>query len=241
MNSFEALSINKRLPGIVERCNWRSHGSGKIDRRRRYTLSVIREAFFALLAEVGFAKMTVADICRRADYQPRLRSICITRISLRCLMCLSMRLWRRHLRSRGRSRGPFASGHRQTMTIICSTRMTTRTPGWHSAASSAAPSRCSLDHGGDWAFARGRYLLFVHNVQGNLAVNRLLGWRRGPSLPTLRSCSAPIPKGACGRCLPAMILVVHLDHGFISSKQCSYELRIKRHSVPRVLDFPAET
>ena len=41
--------------------------SGKIDRRRRYTLSVIREAFFALLAEVGFAKMTVADICRRAD------------------------------------------------------------------------------------------------------------------------------------------------------------------------------
>lgn len=24
------------------------------------------------------------------------------------------------------------------------------------------------------------YLLFVHNIQGNLAVNRLLGWRRGP-------------------------------------------------------------
>ena len=42
-------------------------GETKIDRRRRYTLSVIREAFFALLAEVGFAKMTVADICRRAE------------------------------------------------------------------------------------------------------------------------------------------------------------------------------
>ena len=41
--------------------------AGRIDRRRRYTLSVIREAFFALLAEVGFAKMTVADICRHAD------------------------------------------------------------------------------------------------------------------------------------------------------------------------------
>ena len=41
------------------------------------------------------------------------------------------------------------------------------------------------------------YLLFVHNVQGNLAVNRLLGWRRGPSSPMRRSCSAPIPKGAC--------------------------------------------
>lgn len=24
------------------------------------------------------------------------------------------------------------------------------------------------------------HLIFVHNVQGNLAVNRLLGWRRGP-------------------------------------------------------------
>lgn len=24
------------------------------------------------------------------------------------------------------------------------------------------------------------FLLFVHNVQGNLAVNRLLGWRRSP-------------------------------------------------------------
>lgn len=42
-------------------------GETKIDRRRRYTLLVIQEAFFALLAEVGFAKMTVADICRRAE------------------------------------------------------------------------------------------------------------------------------------------------------------------------------
>ena len=24
------------------------------------------------------------------------------------------------------------------------------------------------------------HLIFVHNVQGNLAVNRLLGWKRGP-------------------------------------------------------------
>ena len=46
--------------------------AGKIDRRRRYTLSVIREAFFALLAEVGFAKMTVADICRRKSIPIRI-------------------------------------------------------------------------------------------------------------------------------------------------------------------------
>lgn len=24
------------------------------------------------------------------------------------------------------------------------------------------------------------YLIFAHNVQGNLAVNRLFGWKRGP-------------------------------------------------------------
>ena len=51
----------------------------------------------------------------------------------------------------------------------------------------------------------------------------------------------PIPKEACERYRLAMFLVVHLDHGFISSKQLSYGLRIKRHSVPRVLDFPPET
>ena len=37
------------------------------DRRTRYTKQVIREAFFELLREKGFDKMSVADICRRAD------------------------------------------------------------------------------------------------------------------------------------------------------------------------------
>ena len=37
------------------------------DRRTRYTKQVIREAFFQLLREKGFAKMSVADICRIAE------------------------------------------------------------------------------------------------------------------------------------------------------------------------------
>ena len=134
--------------------------SGKIDRRRRYTLSVIREAFFALLAEVGFAKMTVADICRRADI----------------------------------NRGTFYLHYEDKFALL---------DALIDEALAAAPPLEGTD---DDAYARvaqrvvergaeqmvpsimektglsreDAYLLFVHNVQGNLAVNRLLGWRRGP-------------------------------------------------------------
>ncbi len=38
-----------------------------LDRRARYTRSAIHDAFFALLEQKGFSKMTVADICREAD------------------------------------------------------------------------------------------------------------------------------------------------------------------------------
>lgn len=39
----------------------------KADRRARYTRGVIREAFFKLLKEKGFARVSVADLCREAD------------------------------------------------------------------------------------------------------------------------------------------------------------------------------
>lgn len=38
-----------------------------VDRRTRYTKMVIAEAFFSLLENKGFAKTTVADICREAQ------------------------------------------------------------------------------------------------------------------------------------------------------------------------------
>ncbi len=128
---------------------------GKIDRRRRYTLSVIREAFFALLAEVGFARMTVADICRRADIN-RGTFYLHYEDKFALLDALIDEALAAAPPLEGTEAEASASVRRQTMTIICSTRMTMRTPGWRSASSSAALSRWSLDHGGDRAFARGR-------------------------------------------------------------------------------------
>ena len=37
------------------------------DRRTRYTKSVIHEAFFELLGEKGFERMSVTDLCKRAE------------------------------------------------------------------------------------------------------------------------------------------------------------------------------
>lgn len=140
MNSFGALSINERSLGIVERCNWRAVEVEKIDRRRRYTLSVIREAFFALLAEVGFAKMTVADICRRADI----------------------------------NRGTFYL-HYEDKFALLDTLIDEALAAVPPLEGSEADALCQRPPAND-----DYYLLFVHNVQGNLAVNRLLGWKRGP-------------------------------------------------------------
>lgn len=114
--------------------------TGKIDRRRRYTLSVIREAFFDLLAEVGFAKMTVADICRRADIN-RGTFYLHYEDKFALLDALIDEALAEGPRSKERKRGPSASARRQTRTIICSTRMTMHTPAWRSASSSAALSR----------------------------------------------------------------------------------------------------
>ena len=101
-------------------------GETKIDRRRRYTLSVIQEAFFALLAEVGFAKMTVATSAA-APRSTGERSICIARISTRCSMRLSTRHWQRLPRLRGLNRQRFASVRRQTTIIACFIRTATHT------------------------------------------------------------------------------------------------------------------
>ena len=41
--------------------------SQKIDRRTRYTLMVIREAFYDLLEKKSFEKITVSDLCKQAQ------------------------------------------------------------------------------------------------------------------------------------------------------------------------------
>ena len=181
--------------------------SGKIDRRRRYTLSVIREAFFALLAEVGFAKMTVADInrgtfCLHYDDKFALLDALIDE-ALAAAPPLE-----------GTEAGPSASARRQTMTIICSTRMTMRTPGWHSVSLSAGPSRWFPR---SWRRPGFRVRTpicssFTTPREISRSTACLVGGE-GLSLPMRRSCSAPIPKGVCGRCRVVTILAAHLERG----------------------------
>lgn len=215
--------------------------SGKIDRRRRYTLSVIREAFFALLAEVGFAKMTVADICRRADIN---RGTFYLHYEDKFALLDA-------LIDEALAAAPPIEG---TETGALCQRPPANDDYYLLYSDDDAYARVAqrvVERGAEQMVPsimeetglsrEDAYLLFVHNVQEISQSTACSVGGEVPSSPTPRSCSAPIPKGACGRYLPAMILVVHLDHGFISSKQCSYELRIKRHSVPRVLGFPAET
>ena len=151
--------------------------AGKIVRRRRYTLSVIRGRFFALLAEVSFAKMTVADICRRAD--------------------INRGTFYLHYEDK------FA-----LLDALIDEALAVAPPLGGTEACQRPPANDDyyLLYSDDDAYARvaqrvvergaaqmvpsimertglsreDAYLVFVHNVQGNLAVNRLLGWRRGP-------------------------------------------------------------
>lgn len=176
--------------------------SGKIDRRRRYTLSVIREAFFALLAEVGFAKMTVADICRCADIN-RGTFYLHYEDKFALLDALIDEALAAAPPLEGTETGPSASARRQTMTIICSTRMTMHTPGWHSASSSAALSRWFPR---SWRRPGSRARTPIcSSFTTSREISRSTAYSvggEGPSSPTPRSCSAPIPKGACGRYRP---------------------------------------
>lgn len=154
--------------------------TGKMDRRRRHTLSVIREAFFALLAEVGFAKMTVADICRRAD---------INRgtfyLHYEDKFALLDALIDEALAAVPPLEGSGADA-------LCQ-----RPPAnddyyllYSDDDACARVAQRVVERGaeqmvpsimGETGLSReDAYLLFVHNVQGNLAVNRLLGWKRGP-------------------------------------------------------------
>ena len=154
--------------------------AGKIDRRRRYTLSVIREAFFALLAEVGFAKMTVADICRRADIN-RGTFYLHYEDKFACSTRLSTRPWRRCRRSRERRPGalcqrPPANDDYYLLYSDDDAYARVAQRVVERGAEQMVPS--IMEETG--LSREDAYLLFVHNVQGNLAVNRLLGWRRGP-------------------------------------------------------------
>lgn len=155
-------------------------GETKIDRRRRYTLSVIQEAFFALLAEVGFAKMTVADICRRAEIN---RGTFYLHYEDKYALLDA-------LIDEALAAAPPLEG-------VESATLCQRPPTdddysllYSDSDAYARVAQRVIERGAEqmvpWVMEKtglsreDAFLLFVHNVQGNLAVNRLLGWRRGP-------------------------------------------------------------
>ena len=181
--------------------------AGKIDRRRRYTLSAIREAFFALLAEVGFAKITVADICRRADinrgtfylhYEDKF--VLLDALIDEALAAAPP--------LEGTEAGPSASARRQTMTIICSTRMTMRTPGWHSVSLSAGPSRWFPRSWRRPGFRARTPICSSSTTSREISQSTACSvGGEGLSSPMRRSCSASIPKGACRR-FPLFVILM---------------------------------
>lgn len=181
---------------------------GKIDRRRRYTLAVIREAFFELLAEVGFAKMTVADICRRAE---------INRgtfyLHYEDKFALLDALIDEALAAAPPLEGTEAGALCQRPPanddyyLLYSDDDAYARVAQHVIERGAAQMVPSIMEKTGLS-REDAYLLFVHNVQGNLAVNRLLGWRRGLSSLTPRSCLVPIPKGAYGRFPLFVVLMI---------------------------------
>ena len=155
-------------------------GETKIDRRRRYALSVIQEAFFALPAEVGFAKMTVADICRRAEIN---RGTFYLHYEDKYALLDA-------LIDEALAAAPPLEG-------VESATLCQRSPAdddyrllYSDSDSYARVAQRVIERGAEqmvpWVMEKtglsreDAFLLFVHNVQGNLAVNRLLGWRRGP-------------------------------------------------------------
>lgn len=151
-----------------------------LDRRTRYTLGVIREAFFELLRESGFAKMTVADICRRADIN---RGTFYLHYEDKYALLDA-------LIDEALAAAPPLEGDAQAS-------MCQRAPAndeYHLLYSDeevfARIASRVIERGAEQTVPsiiektglpeQEAYLLFVHNAYGNLAVNRLLGWKRGP-------------------------------------------------------------
>ncbi|MDO4537501.1 MAG: TetR family transcriptional regulator [Coriobacteriales bacterium] len=155
-------------------------GQPVLDRRTRYTRMVIREAFFALFREVGFSKMTVADICRRAEIN---RGTFYLHYEDKYALLDA-------LIDEALETAPPLEGDAQAS--MC--QRAPATEEYHMLyADDEVFARIAtrvIERGAEQTVPRimeeaglseqDAYLLFVHNAYGNLAVNRLLGWKRGP-------------------------------------------------------------
>ena len=150
-----------------------------LDRRTRYTISVIRKSFFELLRETGFAKITVADICRRAEIN---RGTFYLHFEDKYALLDS-------LIDDALAAAPPLEGNAQAslcqrapindeyLLLYSDSEIFARIAARviERGATQVVPS-IAKETG---LSEQDAYLIFVHNAYGNLAVNRLLGWRRG--------------------------------------------------------------
>ena len=152
----------------------------KIDRRRRYTLSVIREAFFALLAEAGFAKMTVADICRRAD---------INRGTFYLHYVDKYELLDEVIDEALEANPPLGGSRPESLCqkapANADYRLLYTQPGLFARVAQRVVEHGAKEMVPKIMEATGlpedkASLLFIFTANGNLAVNRMLGWEQGP-------------------------------------------------------------
>ena len=197
----------------------------RMDRRRRYTLSVIREAFFALLAEVGFAKMTVADICRRAD--------------------INRGTFYLHYEDK------FALLDALIDEALAAAPPLEGTEAGALCQRPPANEDYYLLYSDDDAYARVAQRVIERGAEQMVpSIMEKTGFRakkpicssfissreilqltvcsvgdEGPSSPKLRSCSAPIPQEACERCRFVEIPVVPIEEGPIPDRQRSYAFK----------------
>ncbi len=164
---------------MTDNANTAAEANAPLDRRTRYTLMVIHDAFFELLDEMGFSKITVSDICRRAqinrgtfylhyeDKYALLKTIIDEALDAAPLMDESSAY---SMCQRVPATDAYAKLYEDNDAFpYIANRVMER------GASAMVPDimqRTGLDR--DDAM-----LLFAHSAYGNLAVNRLLGWKRG--------------------------------------------------------------
>ena len=118
--------------------------------------------------------------------------------------------------------------------------MTTRTPAWHNASSSAALSRWFPRLWRRPGFRARTPICSSSTTSKEISRSTACSvGSEGPSSPMRRSFSAPIPKGACGRYRLVLIPVIHLNREPIPGRQRSYafksgsgKLSAKRHGEP---------
>ena len=158
-----------------------------LDRRTRHTIAAIKKAFFELFKETGFAKITVADICRRANinrgtfYLHFEDKYALVDALIDDTLASSPPL-EENARTSLCQRAPMNDDY---LGLYSDSEIFARIASRviEKGAGQTVPS--IIEETG--LSEQDAYLIFVHNAYGNLAVNRLLGWKRGPGFDRAQS------------------------------------------------------